>query len=148
VHSLSSRVVKTHAHVALEDLHVSGMLRNRSLSRSISDAAWGQFASQVAYKAAWYSGRLSVVDRYWVCPVCRLTCDRDTNAAANCAQHADSHTVAAKRVETQNARRGEGAGHSHGAAVKPAPVTRERRAPSKVRRTPEEGGVGLNVNAL
>jgi putative transposase len=171
VHSLSSRVVKTHAHVALEDLHVSGMLRNRHLSRSISDAAWSQFAAQVAYKAAWYNGRVSVVDRYFpsskrchgcghvvsdlplsqrlfACPACRQTCDRDTNAAANCAQHADLQNVAAKRVETVNARRGEGAGRSHGAAVKPASMTRERRAPSRTRQTPGEGGVGLNVNAL
>jgi transposase len=38
LHELSSRVVKTHAHVALEDLHVAGMLQNRHLSRSIADA--------------------------------------------------------------------------------------------------------------
>ena len=156
---------------ALEDLHVSGMLRNRHLSRSISDAAWGQFAAQVAYKAAWYNGRVSVMDRFFpsskrchgcghvvselplsqrlfACPACGLTCDRDTNAAANCAQQAEAKNVAAKRVGTKNARRGDGAGRSHEAAVKPAPVTRERRSPSRTRRTPGKGGVGMNVNAL
>ena len=161
VHSLSSRVVKTHAHVALEDLHVSGMLRNRHLSRSISDAAWGRFAAQVAYKADWYNGKVTVVDRYFPsskrchgcghvvselplslrlfsCPACKLSCDRDTNAAANCAQHADRQDVAAKRAETKNARRGEGAGRSREATVKPTPVTRERRVTKVARRTLEQ----------
>lgn len=169
LHDLSSRVVKTHAHVALEDLHVAGMLRNRHLSRSISDAAWSRFAAQVVYKAAWYNSRVVLIDRYFpsskrchrcghtvtelplaqrifVCPACRLTCDRDTNAAANCAQRADLQHVAAKRAETLNARGGEGAGRGCAAAVKPAPKKRERRG--LPRPTPEKGGVDLNVNAL
>jgi putative transposase len=168
VHTLSSRVIKTHAHVALEDLHVSGMLRNRHLSRSISDVAWGRFAAQVAYKAAWHNGRVTVVDRWFpsskrchgcghvvselplsqrqfVCPQCRLTCDRDTNAAANCAQQADKQNVAAKRVETKNARGGGGSGRSREAVVKPTSVRREKRGHSRPRPTPEKGGVGLNV---
>jgi IS605 OrfB family transposase len=162
---------KTHAHVALEDLHVAGMLRNRHLSRSIADAAWSEFSAQVVYKAAWYNCRVVFVDRFFpsskrchrcghtvdalplsqrwfTCPTCGLSCDRDTNAAANCAQHADQQNVAAKRVETQNARGGEGAGCSREAAVKPAPKKRERRAASAARPTPGKGGVGLNVNAL
>jgi putative transposase len=155
VHELSSRVVKTHAHVALEDLHVAGMLKNRRLSRGIADAAWARFASQVVYKAAWYNSQVTFVERYFpsskrchgcghvvsemppsqrlfACPACSLSCDRDTNAAANCAQYADLHNVAAKRVETKNARGGEGAGHSHPAAVKPTPAKRERLALCRV----------------
>ena len=64
-HTLSSRVVKTHAHVALEDLHVAGMLKNRRLSRSIADAGWSQFATQVAYKTTWYNSQLTLVDRWF-----------------------------------------------------------------------------------
>jgi putative transposase len=171
LHTLSSHVVKTHAHLALEDLHVAGMLKNHHLSRSIADAAWGRFATQVTYKAAWYNSRVVLTDPYFpsskrchgcghviselplservfVCPACAICCDRDTNAAANCAQHADLQAVAAKEVETINARGGEGAGHSHLAAAKPAPAKRERRAHSRAHLTCEKGGVGLNVIAL
>jgi putative transposase len=152
VHTLSSRVVKTHAHLALEDLHLCGMLRNRHLSRSISDAAWGRSAAQVTYKAGWYNSRVTLVDRFlpsskrchgcghvvsdlplsqrlFICPVCRLTCDRDTHAAANCAQHADQRSVAAKRAETQKVRGGEGPGRNLGVAAKPTPVKREKPPP-------------------
>jgi len=171
VHTLSSRVVKTHAHVALEDLHVAGMLKNRSLARSISDAAWSGFASQVVYKGAWRNCQVTLVDRFYPsskkchrcgytlqelplsqrvfeCPECGLVCDRDTNAAANCALFAEQKHAAVKQMEAKNARGGEGSGCILGDAVKPAPVRRERWTPSRGYPTSGKDGVGMNVNAL
>ncbi|TDC44233.1 transposase [Micromonospora sp. KC213] len=82
------------------------MIRNRRLARVISDCGWGEFRTQLEYKAAgagrvlvgldrWYSssktcsarGRLlaaiSFGTRHWTCPVCRTRHDRDVSAATN-----------------------------------------------------------------
>src|SRR6478609_3822430 len=111
---------------------------------------WTGFSpsSKRCHRCGHTANELPLSQRLFVCPACRLSCDRDTNAAANCALRAEQQNVAAKRAETQNARRGEGAGCSREAAVKPAPKKRERRAASSARSTPEKGGVGLIVNAL
>lgn len=88
---------------AIEDLNVKGMVRNRHLARSISDASFGEFRRQLEYKA---EGRVFVADRWfpssktcsacgsvldelalsvreWTCPECGTTHDRDINAAVN-----------------------------------------------------------------
>jgi len=92
--------------VALEDLNVKGMVKNRCLAKTISDAAWGEFRRQVGYKAKWNgfemalapmffpssktcSGcgnvrkELTLDERTYVCPECGLVIDRDYNAALN-----------------------------------------------------------------
>jgi putative transposase len=96
----------THAPIAVEDLNVSGMVRNRSLARAISCTGWGEFRRQLEYKChrhgrnlavidRWYPSsktcsacghllaRLSLSTRHWTCPVCRARHDRDINAAKN-----------------------------------------------------------------
>lgn len=135
LHQLSSFVAKTHGHVALEDLHVAGMLKNHTLARHISDAAWGRFGAFVTYKARWYGCEVTWVprfepttkrcsqcqhrvpsmtlsERWFVCPMCHFEADRDTNAAASCAAWAERNAVnvAGKPPETQNGCREEGAG--------------------------------------
>ncbi len=39
------------------------MVKNSTLARAISDAAW-QFRSMLEYKAAWYGRELTTVDRW------------------------------------------------------------------------------------
>jgi putative transposase len=90
--------------IYLEDLRVANMVRNRHLAKSISDAAWRQFRTILACKAA-YAGkqvvavppaftsqdcsgcgervRKSLSVRTHVCPTCGLVLDRDENAARN-----------------------------------------------------------------
>ncbi|HEV7898257.1 MAG TPA: RNA-guided endonuclease TnpB family protein [Planosporangium sp.] len=81
------------------------LLGNHCSARAISDAAWSQLRTTLAYKAAWYGRRLIVVDRWlpssktcstcgrlakamplnlreWTCP-CGASHDRDVNAARN-----------------------------------------------------------------
>jgi putative transposase len=99
---LNDNQVKT---VAFEDLHVKGMIKNRKLSRSISDVAWSQFISIVEYKAEWtgkniitcnrfapsskrcscgyINKEMTLKDRVWTCPECLSTNDRDILAANN-----------------------------------------------------------------
>jgi putative transposase len=92
--------------IAVEDLNVSGMVRNRSLARVISDCGWGEFRRQLEYKCGRYGRELVVIDRWypssktcsacghllaglslktrhWTCPSCGTRHDRDVNAAKN-----------------------------------------------------------------
>jgi putative transposase len=115
LHQLTSRLAKTKSVVVIEDLHVSGLLKNHHLAQAIGDMGWGEFRRQLAYKAAWYGCRIIVADRWftssktcsgcgWVnesltladrtfhCQACGLVIDRDLNAAKNLEKLADSST--------------------------------------------------------
>lgn len=94
--------------IVLEDLHVSGMLKNSKLSRAAADVGLYEFRRQITYKAAsagvqvkivsrwepssktcsgcgWIDEDLMLSDRVFVCENCGLTLDRDYNAALNLA---------------------------------------------------------------
>jgi putative transposase len=104
LHKLTTRLVRENQTIVIEDLNVSGMLRNRMLARAISDAAWSEFRSMLEYKAAWYGRDVIAVDQWfpssktcsacgllldtlslgvreWTCPGCGVTHDRDVNAS-------------------------------------------------------------------
>jgi putative transposase len=108
LHKATTMLAKTKSVLVVEDLHVAGMLRNRHLAPSITDASWGEFHRQLAYKSVWYGSRLVVADRWYPssktcsgcgvvkselslsqrtfrCEGCGLVCDRDLNAARNLA---------------------------------------------------------------
>lgn len=105
LHKLTTRLVREHDTIAIEDLTVRNMVRNRSLARAISDASWSELRRQLEYKAAWYGRTVVAVDRWypssktcsqcgriveklplhvreWTCP-CGAHHDRDVNAARN-----------------------------------------------------------------
>jgi len=105
LHKLSTRLVRENQVVVIEDLNVRGMVRNHSLARAISDAAWSELRSMLEYKAEWYGRAIVAVDRFypssktcsecgalqdemplnireWTCR-CGATHDRDVNAARN-----------------------------------------------------------------
>ncbi|SFP16548.1 transposase, IS605 OrfB family, central region [Actinomadura madurae] len=106
LHKLSTRLVRENQTVVIENLNVAGMVRNRSLARVISDAAWRDLRAMLEYKADWYGREVVVVDRWfpssklcsvcgykaaamplhvraWVCAFCGTGHDRDINAAKN-----------------------------------------------------------------
>lgn len=106
LHKTSTRLVRDNDVIAIEDLAVKNMVRNRKLARVISDAGWGEFRRQLEYKAERAGRTLIVIDRWypssktcsacghlrsnldlgtrhWTCPACRTRHDRDVNAAKN-----------------------------------------------------------------
>jgi len=53
LHKLSTRLVRENQTVVIEDLAVRNLLKNHSLARAISDAAWTELRSMLEYKCAW-----------------------------------------------------------------------------------------------
>src|SRR5205823_11648557 len=64
-HKLTSHLVKHHCLVAIEDLHVSGMLKNHKLAQAVSDSNFGEIRRQLEYKARLYGTHLVVIDRWF-----------------------------------------------------------------------------------
>jgi putative transposase len=106
LHRTSARLIRDHDVIAIEDLAVKNMVRNRRLAKAISDCGWGEFRRQLKYKAARAGRQLIVIDRFypssktcsdcghllaqlslgtraWHCPGCGTRHDRDVNAAKN-----------------------------------------------------------------
>lgn len=63
LHKLSTRLVRENQAIVIEDLNVRNMIRNHTLARVISDAAWRDLRGMLEYKCAWYGRDLVVVDR-------------------------------------------------------------------------------------
>ena len=54
MHQLTTRLVKTKSVVVVEDLNVSGMLKDHCPAQAIVDVGFGELRRQLEYKAAWY----------------------------------------------------------------------------------------------
>ena len=95
--------------IVLEDLNVSGMLKNHHLAQAIADVSMSEFRRQLSYKAAWYGCEILIADRFYPstkrcsrcgevkpvmslgereyrCECCGFVVDRDLNAAINLEQ--------------------------------------------------------------
>lgn len=66
LHKLTSKLVKNYKEIAIEDLHVKGMVRNHKLGKSISDASFGEFRRQLEYKGNWFNSIIHIVDRWFL----------------------------------------------------------------------------------
>ncbi len=119
-HKLTSYLVKNHNLVAIEDLHVAGMLKNHCLAQAVADSNFGEIRWQLEYKATWRGVQLVTIDRFYpssktcsacgyikpqlilgertfICEECSMALDRDLNAALNI------RTVAGSSLDTRNA---------------------------------------------
>ncbi|NJK57258.1 MAG: IS200/IS605 family element transposase accessory protein TnpB, partial [Pleurocapsa sp. SU_5_0] len=65
LHKLTTRLVAENQSLAVEDLNVSGMVKNRKLSRAISDAGWRGFKTMLEAKCDKYGRDLTIVDRWY-----------------------------------------------------------------------------------
>jgi len=73
---LTTRLVRENQTIVIEDLAVRNMVKNHSLARAISDAAWRLFRTMVEYKAAWHGRNLVAVDRWFPSSKLCSTCGR------------------------------------------------------------------------
>ncbi len=123
LHKLSTKLIKDNQLIALEDLNVSGMVKNRKLSRAISDLGWRSFRTMLIAKGEIYGREVRVINRWeattqkcsccgfkggkkelsireWTCLNCGEIHDRDINASANILK------VAGGQLDTKNGRGG------------------------------------------
>ncbi len=106
LHKLTTYLAKSHSKIVIENLGVSGMMKNRRLARTIADVGMNEFRRQLEYKCQWYGSTLYVAkrtfpsskrcsrcghkkkelllsEREYECEECGLRIDRDLNAALN-----------------------------------------------------------------
>lgn len=106
-HQTTTEIVKRKpSFIAVEDLNVSGMMKNKHLSKAIQEQRFYEFRRQLEYKTEWSNIKLIVVDRYFPssktcsqcgsykknlklgdreynCKSCGAVLDRDYNASLN-----------------------------------------------------------------
>ena len=105
-HKATTAIAKSAGRVVVETLNVAGMVRNRRLSRAISDAGMAGFLAKLEYKCCWYGAEFVRADRWfasskqcahcgwknsdltlsvreWQCGGCGELNDRDYNTAVN-----------------------------------------------------------------
>ena len=111
LHQTTTEIVKTKPfQIVLEDLNVSGMMKNRHLSRSIMIQKLYEFRRQIEYKAELYGIEVLIADRFYPssktcsccgnvkkdlklsdrvyrCDCCGNVIDRDVNASINLANY-------------------------------------------------------------
>lgn len=111
LHQTTTEIVKTKPfQIVLEDLNVSGMMKNRHLSRSIMIQKLYEFRRQIEYKAELYGIEVLIADRFYPssktcsccgnvkkdlklsdrvyrCDCCGNIIDRDINASINLANY-------------------------------------------------------------
>ena len=121
LHKLSTKLIKDNQLIALEDLNVSGLVKNRKLSRAISDLGWRSFRTMLIAKGEMYGRDVRVINRWeatsqvcsccgfkggkkelsvreWTCLNCGTIHDRDINASVNILK------VAGGQLDTKNGR--------------------------------------------
>jgi putative transposase len=106
LHNITTKIINENQVIVLEDLNVTGMLKNHKISRAIQELGLYEIRRQLEYKAKWYgrdlifvsrwfpssklcSGcgckniNLTLVDREFICEDCGLVICRDYNASIN-----------------------------------------------------------------
>ena len=107
IHQATSKIIKLNPYrVVMEDLNVSGMMKNKHLAEKIAEQKFYEFKRQMKYKCQfnkieffeadrWYPSSktcsrcggikkdLKLSDRTYTCNECGLVIDRDKNASIN-----------------------------------------------------------------
>lgn len=122
LHKITTHLTKTKSIIGIEDLNISGMMKNHKLAQSIQDLGLYEWRRQLEYKGKLYNCKIVPVDRFfpsskkcnicgvlneeltlsdrvWTC-ACGAVHDRDENSSKNLEK------VAASSTETINAHEG------------------------------------------
>ena len=106
IHHIVNQLLNENQVIVMEDLNVSGMMKNHKLAKSIQDVSFCELKRILEYKASWNDKQVVFIDRFypssklcsdcgykndmlqlsdreWVCPECGVVHDRDINAAVN-----------------------------------------------------------------
>ena len=106
LHLISNTLLNENQVICMEDLNVSGMMKNHKLAKSIQELSLNRFETILKYKSIWYNRHLINIDRFypssktcsdcgyinnelklsdreWICPDCGVLHDRDLNASIN-----------------------------------------------------------------
>ncbi|MBM0744999.1 transposase (plasmid) [Phormidium sp. CLA17] len=116
LHKLSTKVVRENQIIVLEDLNISGMVKNRKLSRAISLQGWSMFRTFCDGKSVRYGRDFRVINRWeptsQICSDCgfrwgKLDLKVRTVQCINCGSTHDRDENASKNIEKV------GIGHCH-----------------------------------
>jgi len=141
LHKLTTYLAKSHSRIVIEDLCVSGMMKNRRLARAIADVGFYEFRRQMEYKCLWYGSKLDIAprtfpsskrcsncghkkkelslsEREYECEECGLRIERDLNAALNLVTVSLPETLTACG---EDVRRGKSTGFAMQTSVKQEP---------------------------
>ena len=114
LHKTTSEIInRKPMFIALEDLNVTGIMKNKHLAKAIQDQSFYEFKRIISYKANWNNIKiievprfypsskicsecgaikkdLKLSDREWVCSECGVIHDRDYNASVNLMKYGQS----------------------------------------------------------
>lgn len=111
-HEVSNKLVRENQSISCETLRVKNMVKNRSLSRAISDVSWSAFINTLEYKCLWHDRefykvppfyassktcnncgnkkeKLNLSQRFYNCEKCDYSIQRDIGAAINIRDYKD-----------------------------------------------------------
>jgi putative transposase len=122
IHKISYHLTENFDTICMEDLNVSGMMKNGKLARSIGEQGWSILNEQLQYKSEWKGknyiqiGRfdpsskrcnccghinkeLKLSHRVWTCENCNNVNERDANAALNIRDYGVGSNPSGVKVE-------------------------------------------------
>ena len=106
IHSVVNELLRYYDTIYIEDLNVSGMLKNHKLAKAIQEIGFFKFkailqdkalvnnkqvvlidrfypSSKICHKCGYKNKDLKLSDRFWICPKCNMKHNRDLNADMN-----------------------------------------------------------------
>lgn len=120
IHEMTDYITRTYKEIVIEDLNVSGMVKNHNLARAVSDVSFYEIRRQLEYKSKFRGGKVIIADRFFpsskLCSQCGciktelklsdrvykcdcgLELDRDLNAAINLKQYRPGQTQAGRKT--------------------------------------------------
>lgn len=111
LHKISNEITSMYDFIAVENLNIKGLIKNKYLSKSIANANWSKFINLLSYKAEDKGKTLMQIDKFFpssqicshcgsntgkkplhirsfTCPYCHTKHDRDLNASINIRNYA------------------------------------------------------------